>query len=173
MFHSFHFHPDLSAPLQALLTLRSTGCPWPAWKRTAAELLCCLSPLPWTCCTSSLRWTGVCVCRKERHTEKVCEQNVFSTGCIVIECIDFPGLIIEPCFSPLCSSNNLENGVEFILQALNQIREPKLTDPFHTCMKAYVQILILWFFMKKLNKSLKMAPIPSPWLKIPEYMMKC
>lgn len=48
------FFPGLSA--LAPLTPRSTGCLWHAWKRTAAERLCCLSPPPWTCSLSSSRW---------------------------------------------------------------------------------------------------------------------
>lgn len=39
--------------LEALQTLRFTGCPWPAWRRTAPGLLSCLSRLQWTCSTSS------------------------------------------------------------------------------------------------------------------------
>ncbi len=49
---------------------------------------------------------GLCLCENEPQIENVSssyvQQNAFSTECIVIECIDFPYLIIELCFSLLC-----------------------------------------------------------------------
>lgn len=46
----------------------------------------------------------------------------------MIECIDFSGLIIEPCFPPLCSLNNLESAAELILSA--SISKPNLKNQF-------------------------------------------
>lgn len=53
----------------------------------------------------------------------------------MIECIDFPDLIIEQCFSPLLNSNNLSNVVELnstqnkITKQIKGIQSKRLLPP--------------------------------------------
>lgn len=105
-FGCISFVPDLSAP--ALLTFRSTGLLWHAWKRTGAELLYCLSPPPWTCSMSSSRWAWVCVCLRKEENRVASQQMQIGLWVILSH-----GFIS-------CAVNS-ENALKFIWEAQTEL----------------------------------------------------